>query len=343
MRTARGRRGAAERRGYEILHRLGDPAERAAALDRVLLEVNEAVGVGLSAEIGPLSIALRRDEEEFAWGGVQLGSMPLAGFGGAEFRFLLPGCGPGAVYLADNLVEDLAEAQWRFLGARGALAARLDYVRGRVSRAIDRRGPDGRSATLVSIGYRAGCGLLDGCVVLDLKVLGHGLARGLVRVEVADDGSPEEALDGVLEDHARRVALLDGLHRRGLRGGIEGTALRIMALAGISPEVALLHLESHRLLEFFFDGRRQTCWMEWREGVLRADFQDVESGATLSAGGFNYPVVLPETVLSGCVGRELGQLLTHPNLPPEAVILEAAQAGRLLRLQLDIPVAPLPR
>lgn len=302
-----------------------------------------AMPPALATLVGPLTIAPRlHDDNEVT--SPQFRSGPVGELAGGELRIQHLYDGGSETY-ADDLRDWLLEQVKGFLESPGRSGDYVARARTVVSEAIERDATVHHPARLSSIGFLVGRiperSPTD--VVVELEMLGDGLTPIVERIHATSFGDFEVKLARELATHRRRVDQLAQLRANRQRGLIDETTLRIMEAVGMELGFALDHLALRSELVFDFDDGVHRATIAWNEGVLVTDFWTNDPGFRLRGGEFHLGRRVPETLLTGSIGRRLGPLVDQRYISGDAVITDAyADHGGNAVVSLAVPRQPIP-
>lgn len=297
----------------------------------------------VAAAIGPLAIAPRLyDDSQLTL--PQFRSGPLDVLAGAELRFHHLHDGGGDDY-ADGLLDWLLGQAEAFSKDPGHAGGYVEDARAAAMEAIGRDATVHPPAALSTMGFLVGRvpGTAPSDVVIELEMLGPGLTPAVERLFATSAGDLQLKLAKELATHRRRTDLLAQFRADRQRGLADETTLRILSHVGMELGFVLEYLSRLRELVFDFADGLYRASISWDEGVLVTDFWTNDPGFHLRGGEFHLGRRVPETLLTGSIGRRLGPLVDQRHISGDAVITDAyADHGGNAVVSLAVPRQPIP-
>lgn len=319
-----------------------DPLQRQAELAAIVDGANAAIKGAARRDIGTLSYATARDDDDGHYFG-QLRSEPLDRFGGLEFRFHLPACDGGRQDVA-HIVGMVVDAVAKFRAARTEMAAYADSLRKSVDAILQANPSRHPSARVVGLGlafHAMGCDFDD---VVDIEMLGDGLQLGIDRVHDRDDDRFEKKLTKLLAKHTLRADLLaKAKASRGI-GWIDALALRLLDEAGLDRRDTIDRLLMGRGLDFYWEGVDErggdtgySGSLYFQDGVIRCNVEVFGTDSQFLCDTLTTKrPPLPETVICALPGQRFGAVFEHPFIPADAIITEVEDADSWLYVHLAV-------
>ena len=309
-------------------------------LSQIIKAARLAVGTEVAARIGPLSLTPLLVERSNR--AIQIRSKPLRAFGGAEFRHHVMLGELAASYPAT--VDDLAESLRVFAASQIYTSTFGRETRAIVTGMIERFECFDTPARILALGLEVAHvrdGLAQFATVVDLEVLDIDLAPRTVRIRRFTQGHLVNALSTALTRHAKYAQILRKHKVKGSVRWIEDTTSRLMRASGLTLDRARYFLRTEDYFTFNLGRGREYACIEWRDGVLICSAGSTNGSFYLKNSNLTVRQHYPETLMTGFKGRNLGEIVEHNWLPPDAIITKAVRNRNGTKLTLKVAKVPL--
>lgn len=320
--TKRSKKEAETAHGFEIKPQPFDAPGIAAAVARLAARTTTDIARELGPQFGTLSaVPVRYADDDLT---IHIRSGPLAHFGGGTFHFI-GGSALCPEVVVPSKAAEIVEAARHALSNRDHAIAMIEQTKVILDEALANNPAKEFPARVVGIGILYWTGRQGFEPVVDLETLGHDLRYGPEYVRGTRDHSFSETLDGELRAHSARVPLLitDQSERSGRR--ISMIAAEVLPAAEMHLTDAMRMLAHRRFLSLIFDSGFKQADLWWEEGVLECNFQEFDSEKcclSLQNNVLAFEGKLPESILATMAERRLGEIVEHPLLPGQTLILQ---------------------
>lgn len=311
-----------------------DPELRS-EIDSILSCANDARN-GLNL-LGDFSVAPARQGSDHG-SFVHIRAVPLSEAEECEFRF--------DMQLQYNTREPVSIWVERLLEAAAAfrdLTQREEWSRSLRRLIDDAIAPvaDGlHPARLIAIGLKVSDVSPGYQMLADIETLGEHLRTGIHRHRVDDIGVFGSVLADLVADHAERRRLRMLADVCGAVGWIDDAALNLVDASSMSRSDLVARLNDRPAIDFQFGGDDEDDYvgeLVWDDGVIRCLVGEWTAGWTFDRSEFILrKCVLPETVLVAWHGRRFGDLIEHPLIPGDAVVVRAELTDGTLHVDLEL-------
>jgi hypothetical protein len=195
-------------------------------------------------------------------------------------------------------------------------------------------------ARLIAVGLKVSDVSPGYQMLVDIETLGENLRMGIHRHRVDDIGLFGAELADLVADHAERKRLRMLADDCGAVGWIDDVALNLVDASSMSRSDLVARLNDQPAIDFQFGGDEDDDYigeLVWDEGVIRCLVGDWAAGWTFDRSEFILrKCVLPETVLVAWQGRRFGDVIEHPLIPGDAVVVRAELTDNTLHVDLEL-------